>query len=123
MPQRIGRAAQRSRRPPGRNPRGRALLRRGFVARLACSAQATRLHLAPARIAKSLRRRDSIWLDPALVVIPPIETNAGASHPDVAFDGQVLAEIHLDGGVGGARLHALLDPDPNIVIEILADRE
>jgi hypothetical protein len=32
---------QRRRRPPGRNPKGRGLLRRGFVARLACSAGAT----------------------------------------------------------------------------------
>src|SRR2546423_7150319 len=52
--------------PQAATREGRVLLRRGFVARLACSAEATRLHLAPARIAKSLRRRDSIWLDPAL---------------------------------------------------------
>ena len=40
MPQCIGRAAQRRGRPPG-NPKGRGLLRRGFVARLACSVGAT----------------------------------------------------------------------------------
>src|SRR5687767_15666794 len=67
----IGRAAQRSGRPPARNPEGRALLRRGFVeglARSACYATSPfscpRRKIAPAQTI--LPRRKVLWQKPRL---------------------------------------------------------
>jgi len=95
MPRCIGRAAQRRRRPPGRNPKGRGLLRRGFVARLACSAGATGFASLLPTPQNPSGADDSTWPDTALREWIGTIRLAALVHAFVAFVLILAIIIHI----------------------------